>query len=429
MTDGQQHDERQDPGEEFRPRPGQPTLPFRAYTPPPAADSVRPPAADRAADDPDDPDGPRQPGHGYPQQAAEGRPAGPGPQPGHGYPRQPGYGYPRQAAGRPGQPGPPDPRPDNGSPRQPAQPGYGSPRQPAQPGYGYPQDPPGAAGATPPGWAPPAAPLGDGAARPPAPTTEPDWSALAASSERDAKRRKALLIGGGALAAVLVAGIVATAVMVTGRHAGPGPHPTATRTGTEPSPTFSDVTPTAPPDPLAVLSSATKDSAPLTTAGLFPGRTLNYGASRHYTKATTDASTSCSAATSAGLAAVVDREGCHRVLRASYYGDGIAVTVGVAVFDTKADADRVKARTGFDDYVLPLSGAGLGPFCHATTCQTAVNAVGRYAYFTIAGRTDGGRVSQSDPATSRAAADVSDFAFDSLVRRGRQEAAGATPSG
>ena len=116
------------------------------------------------------------------------------------------------------------------------------------------------------------------------------------------------------------------------------------------------------------------------------------------------------------------------MLRATYYGGGIAVTVDVAVFDSKADASSAKAQTGYNDYALPLTGGGLGPFCHATTCQTAVNSVGRYAYFTIAGRTDDTGVSQTDAATSQSASDVAYLTFQRIVARGRQEAATAAPA-
>lgn len=359
MTDGQQRDEPQGSDEEFRPKPGQPTLPFRAITPPPSA-------ADPQQQQQ------QQPGYGYP-------------------PQQPGYGYPQQQRPQPFQQPPADP--------------------PAQ-----------AAG---PAWAPPAAHIGEGAFPQRTGAAEPDWSALAERGEQDGRRRRLFLIGGGSLAVLVVAGIVATAVIVSGHHKTPAPGPTASHPAGESSHTFPAVTPPPPADPLAILSSSTRDTAPLTADGLFPGRTLNYG-SRHYTKAVVDSTASCASAVSVSLGAVLDHNGCHRMLRATYYGDGVAVTVGVAVFDSKADATNAKAQAG--PYVLPLSGGGLGPFCHGSQCQVSVNSVGRYAYFTIAGRTDNLDVSETDTVTRQSAQDVADLAFNSIVQRGREEAATATAS-
>jgi hypothetical protein len=355
MTDGQQRDQSQGSGEEFVPKPGQPTLPFRAVPqPPPATD-------------------PQQPGgYGYPQQQGQ----------------QSGYGYPQQ-------------------PQQPQQQsGYGYPQQHAQQAEPDPHQ----QESTAPAWAPPSAPIGESSA--------PDWSALAERSEQDGKRRRLLMFGGGA-AIIVIAAIVATAVVVSGGHKKPVAGPTHSPTAVEPTPTFSNVTPPPAPNPLAVLSDPKKDTAPLTAAGLFPAATLNYG-SHHYTKGALDSTTSCAAEGGGGLGSVLERHGCHKLLRASYYANGYAVTIGVAVFDSKADADGAKNQAA--GYLLPLSGDGLGAFCHATNCQTSANAVGRYAYFTIAGRTDGVAVSASDAPTLRIAGDVADFTFRQIVARGTAEA-------
>ncbi len=366
MTDGpQQSNEPQGSDEEFRPKPGQPTVPFRGVTPPPAGEQ-QPPS-----------------GYGYPQQ-----------QSGYGYPQQQppqqsGYGYPQQQQ--------PQPQPDSGEPHAPA-------------------------------WAPPAAHIGEGGLpRQSSGGGEPDWSALADRAEEGNRRRKLFLIGGGVLAAVVVAAIVATAVVVNGHHKHTVAQPTTSPTDTpqQPSPSFSDITPPPPPDPRVVLSSSKTDTAPLTTQGLFPRHQLNYSG-RKYVKATTSTSTSCSAVTGGGLGGVLARYGCHRMLRATYYRDGIAVTVGVAVFDTKADADHAKADA--EPYVLPLSGGGVGSFCHATSCQTSANSVGRYAYFTIGGKIGGAPVSADEPQTLRSAEDVASFVFASIIKRGQDEAATATPA-
>ncbi|MDI5965131.1 hypothetical protein [Streptantibioticus silvisoli] len=396
MTDGpQQHEEHPGADDEFAPKPGQPTMPFRAVIPP----AEQWPGARQ--------DQPQEPGYGYPGQPQQDRPAQPLPHPGYGYPpqdpaaapqpQQPGYGFPPQSP-------PPAGR----------QPGYGFPQQPSQPsGHGFPQQP-GAA------WTPPAAPIGT--ARP---GGEPDWSALAERRAHEGtKRRKLFLIGGGALAVVVIGAIVATAVVVTG-HKKPVTSPTAAPTDPAipvPSPTFSDASPTPPPSALTVISNAATDKAPVTAAGLFPGDRFTFSG-RAYAKTALASTTYCAGAGAAGLPAVLARYGCHQMVRATYTRDGIAVTVGVAVFDNATEAQHVKQAAG--PYVLPLAGGGIGhAFCHSTPCRSSTNAVGRYAYFTIAGRVDGGAVTATDTATGNAADDIGTLTFRRLLARGQQPTGG-----
>jgi hypothetical protein len=392
MTDGQQRDQNQGSGEEFLPKPGQPTIPFRAIQqPPPAAG-------------PDQQSAPS--GYGYPQGGQPG---------GYGYPQQSppaqsGYGYPQppEQSGQHGQ--------QSGQAGQAGQSGYGYPQHHAQQA----QPDPHQQQSSGPAWAPPSAHLSESTVAQSA-GDRPDWSALADRSEQEGKRRK-LKLYGGALAVVVIAAIVATAVVVSGNHKTPSAGPTGNPTVVEPTPSFSDVTPTPPPDPLAVLSDPKRDTAPLSTGELFPGASMVRGA-HHYTKAGTDSSTACAALAAGALPGVLEHYGCHRMLRATYYANGYAVTVGVAVFDSKTDADSAKAHA--QPYLLPLA-AGLGPFCHATACQSAANSVGRYAYFTIAGRIDRGKVTTTDPATLQIAGDVGYFTFEQLVNRGRAEASATT---
>lgn len=336
-------------------------------------------------------DGPQQPNQPGEQQ----------PPSGYGYPQQqPGYGYPQQ------------------QPQQPSS-GYGSPQQ--QSGYGYPQQPQeeehsGTA------WTPPSGHIGEGGSSQGA---EPDWSALAERTEAGSRRRKLLMVGGGILAVVVLAGIVTTAVVVSGHHGKTVARPTATATtDDQPTPTFSDVTPTPAPDPLAVLSDSRRDTAPLTTAALFPRLKLDFPG-RTYTKEITDSTTSCAAVADGRLGGVLSEYGCRRMLRATYRRGGVSVTVGIAQFPTKADADG--AKTNAEPYLAPLSGGGSGSFCqHRASCQATVNAIGRYAYFTIAGKVGDISVLNTDPQTAQCAKDVADFAFASIVQRGRQEAGSGT---
>lgn len=253
-------------------------------------------------------------------------------------------------------------------------------------------------------------------------TSEPDWSALADETASRTRRRKFYLIGGGVLAAAAVAGIVATAVVSSGRPS-VSPTPTASSAPSEvalpPEPSFSEVS--APPqlDPLDFISDRRKDTAPLSVAGLFPGKKLVWGG-RTYTKATAKEG-NCSSAASADLAAVLRKNGCRTFLRVTYVGGKVAVTVGVAVFDDQGAAGRAKSQA--KGYVTPLSGGGVGTFCHATSCRTTTNAKGRYAYFTIAGLKNNGRITASDTVARQAGKDGSDYAFNRIVQRGKDQAA------
>ncbi|MFE6228834.1 hypothetical protein [Streptomyces sp. NPDC057854] len=310
-----------------------------------------------------------------PQQQGQGQP---------GYGQQPGYGYPPQ-------PGP-----------------YGQQQPPQQPrhGYGYPppQDPFGGA-------------PGDGT---------PDWSALAAASEAGSRRKRRLLVAGGVLATVAVGALVATAVVATNKKndeaktGGPTPtSPVLTATTPTPAPTFSSVAPPPPPDPKDYITDPKKDKAPLTAEGLFPGKKLTmFG--RPYKKGATAATKNCAAVTQGGLGPVLQKNGCERVLRATYVKDGVAITVGVAVFPSgKAALAAKKQATGG---IAVLAGQGVNTFCHATVCLRRANSVGRYAYFTQAGFTDGTKVTTKDKPVFQASDDLGTFVFNQIYARGKSQA-------
>ncbi|MGW7002787.1 hypothetical protein ACWGCW_08160 [Streptomyces sp. NPDC054933] len=258
---------------------------------------------------------------------------------------------------------------------------------------------------------------------------EPDWSALADRTQVGNRRRKLLFIGGGVLGAAALAGIVATAVIATGHHDQPQPGPTGQATGSaQPTPTtsFPAVTPPPPPNPLAIISSAKKDTAPITPDSLFPGARVTIQG-RTYDKATTDSTSTCSDVAAGGLGTVLANNGCRKMLRATYTRGGVAVTVGVAVFDTKAAADA--ANNQAHGYVQPLSGGGVAAFCHAVACRLSSNSVGRYAYFTTAGLAGGGALTSADTQALQAGNDVATFAFNEIVQRGRDQAATAGGNG
>ncbi|MEU2547509.1 hypothetical protein ABZ618_19105 [Streptomyces roseolus] len=311
-----------------------------------------------------------------------------------GYGQQPGYGYPPQ----------PQPGPYGQQQQQPPQ---------QQHGYGYPppQDPfAGGQGAQ----------SGDGT---------PDWGALAAASEAGSRRKRRLLIAGGVVATLAVGALVATAVVVTNKKndeaKNGGPTPTGSVTATAsptPAPTFSSVAPPPPPDPKDYITDPKKDTAPLTAEGLFPGTKLTmFG--RPYKKGATSAAKNCASVTTGGLGPVLQKNGCERVLRATYVKDGVAITVGVAVFPSeKAALAAKKQATGG---IAPLAGKGVGTFCHATVCLRRANSVGRYAYFTQAGFANGKKVTTKDKPVFQASDDLGTFVFNQIYARGKSQAKAA----
>ncbi|MGW4722088.1 hypothetical protein [Streptomyces sp. NPDC004291] len=285
-------------------------------------------------------------------------------------------------------------------------------------GYGY----PGPQGGTAPAPGPFPAPQGGGG-------STPDWSALADASASRARRKRLLTVGGGVLAALVVGAVVATAVVVTGKKddtaKNGGGTPTVSASPTEaptPEPTFSSVAPPPPPNPKDYISDPKKDKAPLTAEGLFPGKKLTMSG-RPYKKGATSATTNCAAVTQGGLGAVLKGNGCQKVLRATYVRDGVAVTVGVAVFPSEAAA--LKAKDQATGGIAPLAGAGVGDFCRATVCLRRSNAIGRYAYFTQAGFTSGKKVTKADQGVFRSSDDLATFAFNQIYARGKSQASAA----
>ncbi|GAA2503173.1 hypothetical protein [Streptomyces gobitricini] len=259
----------------------------------------------------------------------------------------------------------------------------------------------------------------------------PDWSALAEASAARTRRRRLLLVGGAALATALVGTVIAVAIVSTGKKSDDGANLADTTSGApelptdtaKPQPSFSSVAPPPPPDPMDYISSAQKDRAPLSAESLFPGRKLTMG-DRVHRKGATASTTDCATAAEDGLGPVLERNGCLRVIRATYEKDGVAVTVGVALFDTQAAA--LKAKEQAVGGITPLAGSGVDGFCRAqTVCLRRSNALGRYAYFTQAGFTSGKKVTKADEAVFRTSDDLGTFTFNQIYARGRAQASAA----
>jgi hypothetical protein len=239
-----------------------------------------------------------------------------------------------------------------------------------------------------------------------------------------------MIFGGGALATAVVGAIVATAVVSSGGGSSGGssggkpqrlPSPADLPSqDAQPDPSFPKVRPPAPPKPGDFISSAEKDTAPLSADTLFPGKTLLVGP-RSYRKGATAGTGRCATAASDRLAPALTGNDCTEVIRATYTRDGVAVTVGVAVFDTEAQA--VEAEKDSRGNIQSLPGSGVPTFCRVTVCRLTTNSIGRYVYFTVAGYTNGKDVPESDARARQAADDVAGFTFRRIVQRGEDQAA------
>lgn len=240
------------------------------------------------------------------------------------------------------------------------------------------------------------------------------------------------MFGGGALATAAVAAIVATAVITTndtggagaGRDASELPAPADLPADTSaPEPSFSSVAPPPPPDPKDYISDARKDKAPITVDAFFPGKKLTVG-DRVHIKGATNLTDSCAATTQGALGSILTSNGCDRVIRATYSKDGVAVTVGLAVFGTEDGARKAaqKASGG----IASLSGAGVPTFCRAgTVCRRTANYYGRYAYFTVSGYTSGKKVTTADKDVYAVGDDLTEFTFRQIRHRGEVQASAA----
>ncbi|MDH6125624.1 hypothetical protein [Kitasatospora sp. GP82] len=288
---------------------------------------------------------------------------------------------------------------------------------------------------------------------------EPDWAALADQQEREHHRRKQRRVIAAAVGATLVVGgITATAVSLAGpgkdgrngkggdasrvavdgvptaspnasASAGPSPsgsagapasaNPSGQQPAGSPNPsakgaTASGTAAPGPLDPLTVISSASTDTAPLTPETLFPAATLSAdGKSWH--RVTSAETSPCWKASTGGLGDVWAAQSCRTVLRATYASGSSAVTVGVAVFDSRTQADAVEhAHKG---QIQGLVATGSIAFCTSTGCTNTHTAVGRYAFYTVSGTLKPGGTAADSTATA-AGPDFGSYTRGRLLARG-----------
>ncbi|GGY93045.1 hypothetical protein [Streptomyces poonensis] len=260
----------------------------------------------------------------------------------------------------------------------------------------------------------------------------PDWAALAEASEARNKRRRLWMIGGGALATLAVGAIVAVAVVSANGDAEASDNTSGGQPATadipsasdEPAPSFAPTSAPPPLDPKDFIASAKKDTAPISAETLFPGTRLTAGGTV-YQKGATASTTDCASAVQGSLDQVLATNDCTRVMRVTYSKDGVAVTVGVALFDTEAQATKVKQTADKKSIVTSLPGDGVPAFCRTAICRSTTNSYGRYAYFTIAGFTDGKDVTEQDTAVFAAGDNLEEFTFQRIRERGEAQASAA----
>ncbi|MEU3890852.1 hypothetical protein [Streptomyces sp. NPDC029041] len=255
----------------------------------------------------------------------------------------------------------------------------------------------------------------------------PDWAALAEASEARNKRRRVLLIGGGAFATVAIGTAVAVAVVSAGgdNRGNPTSLPSSDLPSQSASaPSFAPTSAPPPLDPKDFIASAKKDKAPLSPDTLFPGTQLTVGETV-YKKGPTADTRDCASAAGGTLPKILTGNDCTRLIRVTYVKDGIAVTVGVAVFDTEAQAAEARGQSTKKSYIKSLSGGGVKAFCESGFCRTTSNSYGRYAYFSNAGFTSGKNVTPKDTAVYRTGDDLVQFTFNQIRRRGEAQASAA----
>ncbi|WP_052848635.1 hypothetical protein [Streptomyces avicenniae] len=256
---------------------------------------------------------------------------------------------------------------------------------------------------------------------------QPDWNALAADAERRQRRRRGLLVGGGAVGALAVGTVVA--LLIVGQGGGGGGDNASGDSSTLPaepsgsSTSDSGFEPTQLPplpEPSAFISDAEMDVAAFEPETFFSGEGMEFDG-RAYTQVATDAAEGCPAEIFSGdLSAALTELECGTTLRATFTGEGVAVTVGVAQFPTVEAAEQVRGAA--DGNLAALTGGGAPAFCQNGGCRTTTNQVGRYAYFTIAGNADGTPDSGDGTAAQQASRDGNDHAFDRIIQRGETQA-------
>ncbi|MEV7925647.1 hypothetical protein [Kitasatospora sp. NPDC088779] len=271
---------------------------------------------------------------------------------------------------------------------------------------------------------------------------EPNWEALADRNAADGKRRRRLRALGVAVAVVLVGGLIAGGAVLLTKGGGDKPvagpiasasnRPSSAASGAArsaapsaaatPGGNPSGTPGGAPDDPSKPIWEAATDPAPQDAGALFSALqvTVN-GATWNRTFVSLDSPCWDGNSTTGGLGKVLGDQGCQKVLRATYVSGDSAVTVGVAVFDHK-----IQAETSMKSYTGHLKGAvapGAPAFCATPGCTNTHNTLGRYAYFTVEGSAKGGDT--ADATATAAAVGFGEHVKGQLLQRAKAASAAA----
>jgi len=191
-----------------------------------------------------------------------------------------------------------------------------------------------------------------------------------------------LRIGGGVGALVVIGGLAVAGLTLSGGSKGT---PTAAGSASASAPASAPGGTSASSGPSASASpSASHFTQPVYTATqVFSAPSLQADGAT-YTRALTKDGTPCWRYTMGGLGAVLTKHICADMLRATYVSGGHAVTVGIAVFHSRADASA--AAASYVGQVVPLYSGKVASFCTAKgSCAVTHGVYGRFLYIADAG--------------------------------------------
>ncbi|WP_130796361.1 hypothetical protein [Streptomyces otsuchiensis] len=260
-------------------------------------------------------------------------------------------------------------------------------------------------------------------------TSAPDWDQLAAEADQRRKRKRLLVIGGGAAATLAIGAAVAFGIVresggdddvAGGRNATSDPAAADSPSDSpSPEPSFEETSLPPLPKPREFITDADKDIAPFSAESFFAGETMEID-DREYTRRAVADSDSCVDGATVALGEVLSEHGCSRLVRATFTGGSVAVTVGVAQFPTETDAQAAKEAAA--SHITALTSGDAPAFCERGGCRTTKNQVGRYAYFTIAGNSDNTPDRGDGTPAQQAARDGNQHAHARIVQRGENQA-------
>ncbi|GAA4374110.1 hypothetical protein GCM10023088_29580 [Actinomadura verrucosospora] len=211
--------------------------------------------------------------------------------------------------------------------------------------------------------------------------------------ERPERRRNLpLIIGGAAVAGILlIGGGVGLSSMLKG-DSKPKPKPTQAASQ-QPQAT---PTPTQPVLTPVKLQSRTTDPVPLTLKEIFGKATFKAGSHKYVRTAAAGKKTCAGAVGGTTLAAALKKGRCTQVLRATYaLSNGSLVgTVGVFNLQTEAAAKKaVKAAAAKDAFLVSLPGTGVSKNIGKGEALGTSQARGHYVIMTWVQRPDGKKIS------------------------------------